>query len=296
MANTSGHISSTSSPAALSAAAASSHIEPHVVTGSDLPEVIQYIQPDVPENEPYSPPALIRAIIDQKIRQGIPANQIVVAFDWDGTVTGKKGMMACVRWDRIMKENLAHLKTLGVHLVVVTAAKRNGIPSVMASSKFLKLTNFFGTGTEQVPANADQVPLMGETSSHERVYAWGNIISGESGYDKYSYLKIYMTTHNIIPRIVIFLDDAAHNVCEMRTLFKTDAPGVQYVGIHVPPVDSSERSAELLEIIQSPDMERVKSLVTKRDQSPGEPNEGTSTLALKNIAKTSSWPDWLQKK
>lgn len=184
-------------------------------------------------------------------------------------------MKGYVRWGEATFRALSSLKALGVNLVVDTASKKGGIWSIPGASEQYGLKDFFGP--TPAPLNKDNIPVIAQTKEGEEIYAWGNIISGSSGYDKPGYLQAYMDAKGIKPQLVIFMDDSAHNIIEMRAYF--EAKGVPFMGIHVPLGDLElPRHQKIRALIEIGD----SSLAAEIDNIPGEPGEGTNALKIRN--------------
>ena len=185
---------------------------------------------------PY-PPKILKKTINHAISNGIKPQEIVVAFDFDGTLStdnprrapGKINTM--LRGGEALKTLLEDLKAKGVHLVIDTAAKPGGMIGIQAQVGQYGIRDIFSLES----AHESRIPPIKEkTSQGEKIYISNNIISGESGYDKSAYLFTYIAKKKITPKIVIFLDDAAINVLTMSHFFKEYMPATIFVGMHVP--------------------------------------------------------------
>lgn len=263
-----------------------------IQVAAELPTFIQYIDSDIPQNDAGSPPALIWKIVEQKIKEGMNPQDIVVVFDWDGTIIGKKGdahnLQTGIRWERPMFEALDKLQKAGVNLVIDTASKRSGIYSILIKSQEVGLLKFFGV--KDAPKNESDIKNVEKMMDGEDMYQWENIISGSSGYNKAGYLEKYMKLEDIQPKLIIFTDDAAHNVLEMHTAF-TAKNKTQFVGIHVPQVDLDlSPHNEILQMLKSDVVDAV--LVERLDADAGEPEQATKALEIKRALHP--LPQWLK--
>lgn len=74
------------SPSIASSFATTVQVAPKKVTSV----LIQYVASDIPGNDAKCPPSIILATVMDYIKLGVRPETIVVAYDWDGTVLGKR--------------------------------------------------------------------------------------------------------------------------------------------------------------------------------------------------------------
>lgn len=210
---------------------------------------------------PYPPPELLRVVNDARDR-GIPGNQIVVAFDFDGTVVGRNPKLdqdpkepekGALRGGENMLKALAALKAAEVNLLIDTAAKPGRLAAVQAAIDKYKIQDYFSLGLQKSgkayasegdfqKAENEAMTEVTEGSDDfrisDKVYMAGNIVTGADGYNKGMYLDEYVRRRKITPRLVILLDDGAVNVLNLRTRYLENSK-FQYIGFHVPQVENA---------------------------------------------------------
>jgi hypothetical protein len=212
----------------------------------------------------YPPPALLEAVKTARQR-GVSGKEIVVAFDFDGTlsgwntsfdkskpvhpVTNPQGML---RGGKAMRDTLAALKDAGVQMVIDTAAK-TAMVNQRVQIERMEITDYFSFGlkADGQPVK-DPGDLRREKVGDETYLMAGNVISGEDGYDKPGYLDYWIKDRGLAPRLVFLVDDGAVNILRMQDHYADGKhDGIQFIGFHVPQVENP-RHADLIKAILDP--------------------------------------------
>ncbi|MFN7662146.1 MAG: hypothetical protein ACK5PQ_00225 [Alphaproteobacteria bacterium] len=198
------------------------------------------------------PPKTVRALIEDALKQGVKPEEIVLAFDFDGTLStkGNKPGTTVLRGGQEFLDFLNWAKESGVNLLVDTAAGSGALETLATQSKLSGVGHIFYLNDEHFKTmnNGSKVFMKDKMlndktfvkvgNSEEIVAISNNFVTGErSGYNKPHYLKAYLDKKGIRPRLVIFLDDGAVNVVNMKLTFPQLMPDVPLLAIHVPQLE-----------------------------------------------------------
>lgn len=197
---------------------------------------------------PTYPPEEVRAVIEDALKQGVKPEEIVLAFDFDGTLSTRdlerKGATV-LRGGQDFLEFLNWAKDSGMHLVVDTAAGAGALETLSTqASKQLGIGNIFsvnpdhGIGRKFLISSLNEGGVITVNGEEEKVAISNNFVTGErSGYNKPHYLNAYIDKKGIKPKLVIFLDDGAVNVVNMMKSFPELMPIVPLLAVHVPQLE-----------------------------------------------------------
>lgn len=213
----------------------------------------------------------LKPIIDMIKESKIAYSKIVVAFDFDQTLTAKKGMTLGLRGGAETKELIDFLNSNKINWFVITASSSTTSPAISFVNS-LKLTfpeNLKNDCQKEVKGKTDffeklyeNIPMVeGSATNSYSFKACNNIITGYSApYRKNLSLEFAMQHYKIpYPELIIFVDDSAKNVITVYDHYKTgDAKDkkVSFIGIVYEPVVEEAGHAE--------SMQEIKAIIEKQ--------------------------------
>ena len=181
--------------------------------------------------------SIVENFIDKsKLKQ----DEIIVMFDFDGTLTKKSGTSVNARGGDATRNMITNLNTKGIKWYINTAAPPAGLGSMVGQMETtlkipLSLTKIY-PGQPECKKGANSKSYQSEMIENETFGVCDNMISHKDK-EKDKAAEFILSKLTTQPKLVIFVDDSYMNVYTMYKYFE-NKEGIQFIGILYEPYSS----------------------------------------------------------
>ena len=181
--------------------------------------------------------SIVEKFID---KSKLKPDEIIVMFDFDGTLTQKTGPSVNARGGDATRNMITNLNTKGIKWYINTAAPPGGLGSMVGQMETtlkipLSSTKIY-PGQPECKRGANSTSYKSEMIENNTFGVCDNMISHKDK-EKDKAAEFILSKLTTQPKLVIFVDDSYMNIYTMYKYFE-NKEGIQFIGILYEPYSS----------------------------------------------------------